>query len=386
MVALLLATTSVMALVTTVVVPAGASTLPGGLTVGPDGNLYSADFANGVAYRVTPDGDVSVFARGLLRPTGNAFDSLGRYYQSNFEDPASPGGPDTITRINRKGIASTFATNLVGPVGIAIDAEDVLFVAMCNANQVWRVDQAGVGAPFATSAQSFACPNGLTFDDIGDLYVVSFNNGIVVRVEPDGTTTDAAVIPGGGNGHVAYVAGSLYVTDRVGNRIYEVVLPRRKGAPTVRLFAGAGVPSSLDGENLVATMRDPNGMARNAAGDTLYTNEFGGAIRAIELDLPRPRKPNRFKAVSMTDTSVELAWKDRDRREEQFRVLMAEGRKGKFEVVATLPRNSTAATIDGLRPETFYQLRVVAANGTSESRPSRRLKLTTDTAPGREMP
>ncbi|NKB88193.1 MAG: hypothetical protein GKS06_08235 [Acidobacteria bacterium] len=360
--------------VITVVTPPGATNTPGGIAVDADGNLCSADFDGTVTFRITPGGAISVFAQGLFTPSGNAFDSRGRYYQSNYQDQANPGAPDTIVRVNSKGTQSTFATGLNGPVGIAIDPADTLFVAMCNANQVWRVDQTGTALPFAASS-SFNCPNGIAFDDIGDLYIVSFNNGIVVRLQPDGTTTDVATIPTSGNGHLVYVAGSLYITDRAGHRVYRVELPRREGAAyKVTAFAGSGVPGATDGAANAASLQLPNGIARNAIGDTLYVNQAGGLIRAINLELRRPGKPNKVRAVAAGTGSVELRWGDRDRREEGFLVQQAEGRRGDFVTVARVPWNTTSTIIDGLSAATLYQFRIVAANGTAESRPSKKVR------------
>ena len=61
-------------------------TLPaavGGVTVDRAGMIYIADFRETV-WKVTPDGQASVFATGFYGASGNAIDSRGNLFQSNF--------------------------------------------------------------------------------------------------------------------------------------------------------------------------------------------------------------------------------------------------------------------------------------------------------------
>lgn len=62
----------------------------GGMAVDADGNIYMADFGAALSappgtrvFKITPEGEVSVFATGLVGASGNAFDSKGDLFQSN---------------------------------------------------------------------------------------------------------------------------------------------------------------------------------------------------------------------------------------------------------------------------------------------------------------
>jgi sugar lactone lactonase YvrE len=233
----------------------------GGVAVDAIGNIYSADFRDRV-YRVTPFGEVSVFARGLYGASGNAIDAQGRLLQSNFSG-------NSISRIDRMGNVETFAEGLVGPVGVAIDpVKGDVYVCNCRGNTISRITSRGRAYPFA-KGDLFNCPNGITFGPDSNLYVVNFSDGRMLKILRNGRASEHAVIPGGGNGHVASMRGALYATSFRGHRIYRVDLDG-----SVTPFAGAGTPGEKNGAALEATFTFPNGIAVGPTGDRLYVNDY----------------------------------------------------------------------------------------------------------------
>ena len=245
----------------------------GGLSVGPDGNIYVADFgdflsgANGTTvFRITPEGNVSQFATGFQGASGNTFDANGNLIQANIAgnriDSVSPGGVVTT-------IAST---GLNSPVGVAIDSSGTIFVANCGGNSISSI-QNGAGTTFAIGAP-LSCPNGLTIDSDDNLYTANFNNGNIVRISPAGqmnvlaTTPGSTFRPSGGNGHITFANNRLYVVSNASAQVFELTLDG-----TLTVLAGDGSRGHNNGPAAQASFSSPNGIDLSADGQTIYLNE-----------------------------------------------------------------------------------------------------------------
>jgi hypothetical protein len=105
------------------------------LAFGPDHNLYvtgptTSSFDS--VYRVSQDGEVDIFYRGLGRPQGLAFDEEGSLYVA-----ASLAGRKGVVRISADKRADLFLSG-PGIVGLAFMASRALAVATTNA--IYRVD------------------------------------------------------------------------------------------------------------------------------------------------------------------------------------------------------------------------------------------------------
>ncbi len=277
-------------LVTTLVdeLPIGS----GGMCVDADGNIYTADFGTAlgaggvpgtVIYKITPDGQSSVFARGLTGASGNAFDSEGNLFQSNI-------AANTISKIDATGQVAMFSNvGLASPVGIAIDADDNLFVANCGNGTIRKITKGGESTQFAASTL-LNCANGIAIDTDGNLYVANFQDGNIIKFTPDGQASVFANIPGNGNGHITLVNNELYVVARLGHRIYRLSLQG-----SLSLIAGSGQRGLDDNSALLATFSLPNDLAASPDGKILYVNDVvnqtGGTIispvriRSIHLEL-----------------------------------------------------------------------------------------------------
>lgn len=233
----------------------------GGVAVDRVGLIYSADFRDTV-WRIYPDGRTEKFATGFYGASGNTIDAQGYLFQSSFAG-------NFISRVDRNGTLETWVDEgLSGPVGVTTNSKGELFVCNCQNNTIARVGEDRVARLFASS-DLLSCPNGITVGPEDELYVVNFNDGNMLRIDSTGAVSEFALIPGGGNGHVALARGNLYVTSFMGHQLYRVSM-----AGEVTLVAGSGQRQEVDGEGEEASFSFPNGIAAGPQGDRLYINDY----------------------------------------------------------------------------------------------------------------
>jgi sugar lactone lactonase YvrE len=155
---------------------------PTGMAFGPDGDIYISSRFDGQVYRLTAEGTASVFARELGVATGIAFDPQGYLYVGDREG--------TIYRVNRQGMATVFATLApsVAAFHLAFDSQGNLCVtnpSMSGYDAIHRITPDG---EIQALVSDLGRPQGLTFDDQGNLYVVAYYRGDagIVKITPQG--------------------------------------------------------------------------------------------------------------------------------------------------------------------------------------------------------
>ncbi len=239
----------------------------GGMDVDAEGNIYMGDFGAALGsapgtrvYKITPEGQVSVFASGLVGASGNDFDNEGNLYQSSIQ-----GG--IVSKITPDGVVSTFASGFSGPVGIAFDGESNFYVCNCSNHTISKVDMDGNVSLFSASGL-LACPNGIDIDENGNLYIANFNSGTIVKITPEGTASSFAVISGNNMGHLLIGGEFIYVIARGNNAIYRVNFQGQAS-----LFAGTGIRGLANGSLDQATFSLPNDMAFSPDGTKIYIND-----------------------------------------------------------------------------------------------------------------
>ena len=246
----------------------------GGLEVDADGNVYTADFGATLSsgppgtqvWRITPDGEVTVFASGLQGASGNTMDVQGRFYQANI-------AANSVSRIDSDGRAIPFVTEgLTAPVGLVFDLDGNLMVANCGAGSISRVAGDGSAELFVRDPL-LRCPNGLVRDEEGNFYVSNFMNGDVVRIGSGGDVSVLATIPGGNNGHLVYREGVFYVAARGNHQIYRLEMDG-----SFEVIAGSGGHGLADGPALEATLSYPNDLAFSPDGSVLYWNDVSAIV------------------------------------------------------------------------------------------------------------
>lgn len=255
----------------------------GGVALDLTGALYVADFGD-IVWRISTEGERTVFASGLYGSSGNTVDGEGNLLQSSYYG-------NYITRIDRTGHASRLAaTDLQGPVGLAVDRKSGdLYVANCNGNSISRITSDGASSIFARS-DLLKCPNGIAFGRDDTLYAVNFRDNHMLKIDRAGQVLPFATVSAKGLGHLCFKKDRFFVTAYASHELYQVMLD---GAVT-RLL-GNGQRGMVNGKGEQARLSFPNGIACDPWTPRLYINEFDSesdearSLRAVirEVILPK---------------------------------------------------------------------------------------------------
>lgn len=176
-----------------------------------------------------------------------------------------------IVRINTDdGSATTFASGLNYPEGMAIDHSGNLFVAEMTSGVIRKISPAGVVTPFVSNLGNYYL-SGLAFDAAGDLYVGANQYAgtyvsAVMKYGPSGNLLSTwswsyadPNAPLQMTGFVFDRAGNLIVADYSGNKLWSI--------------SPSGVPS------LITPMYvNPMGLALDAGGHVFVSNHASGTI------------------------------------------------------------------------------------------------------------
>lgn len=230
---------------------------PTNITLGPDGNLYVADYDNNVVRLVRPSGMTLTFTHqeNFSHPFGLAFGPDGTLYAQTDGDDTGRRDYEsgTIWRLDRRtGAATLLVRNIGRPRGLVV-IPDGRLVMVDNEHHVVRV------LDLAT----------LQITDLAgtrDLPGYADGVGAAARFDHpyDVVLTRDNV---------------LVVADQYNNRLRAITL---QGAVTT--YAGAGAPGSADGPRAAATFNRPQALAIDTAGDVFVTELAGFVVRRVAPD------------------------------------------------------------------------------------------------------
>jgi gluconolactonase len=166
-----------------------------GLALDAANNIYACDAAHAVIQRITPAGRVSTYCAGaagepMVLPNYPVFDQHGNLYVTDSGHWHQDNGK--IYKIALGGNAEVWSRKLTEfPNGLCLSADgNYLYVAMSvNPPRVSRVEirsDGSAGAVETVVELPRTVPDGLAFDDRGNLYISCYRPDIIYRFTPNG--------------------------------------------------------------------------------------------------------------------------------------------------------------------------------------------------------
>ena len=220
------------------------------------GQLYvSVGFFSGKILSFTPTGSQSTFATGLVLPYGLALDAAGNLFES--DNSSNNRGAGRILKFTPSGSPSLFASGLNSPDGLAFDASSNLFEADYNAfGGPYVINEFAPTGAKSVFATGLSFPVALAFDSSGNLFETDAGSGKIYEITPAGVRSTFAsnLNPVG----LAFdSSGNLYESDRGANAIFK--------------FAPNGTRSTF-----ASGLNFPYGLAFDSGGNLYESDGYGG--------------------------------------------------------------------------------------------------------------
>lgn len=190
---------------------------------GNDGNFYVPDRGIAALLKIEPDGTTHIFASGpdIVLPVTCI---------PNHDDTAwilSDMGTDKIMEVQYDGSyqvihdAASTGGLLSAPDGLAFDDDGNLYVANLGNDKIVKIDTQGIATEFAFDQQLIRAPGAIAIDGAGNLFVTSYDLHHVARFRLD--TGEGEIFAGPDQSKMAFPndlklsrSGGLVVSGRLG--------------------------------------------------------------------------------------------------------------------------------------------------------------------------
>lgn len=261
-----------------------------GLFVASDGTVFASNFGvfdpdlnmyNGTqVFQITRNGRISEKAGGFEAPMGGVQDSRGNFFFNTENNNDAVSG--VLVKVAPDGSSSQIGEIAGWPSGLAIDNDDVIYVANFFAPTLHKVLPDGTISVLATDDRLFGCV-GIDVDSEGNIITANFFTADILKVTQEGDVSLIATIPdttpGFAIGYMTIFKNDIYATGINENLIYKVSFDG-----TTEVFAGTGENGSADGKLNEATFSQPNGIAGDERKGILYISQFGTpGLRTIKF-------------------------------------------------------------------------------------------------------
>ncbi len=284
-------------------------------TVNPQGSTASVLFQYSTDLTFTPT-VATTLASGINSPYGVAVDDFGDVFFSECNNNA-------VEEVKPDGSIVSIGSGFDFPTGVAVDSHGDVFVADSGDGTIKEIK----GGLTTTVASGFGGATGLAVDAAGDIFVSLADDNSVVEVKLDGSkvTIDSGLaFP---QGVAVDSAGDVFVTAGLGGDVTEIT----PDGTIVTIGSGFGFPVGVavdtagdvfvadtdaaikeikpDGSTVtINSNNDPWGVAVSAAGDVFVTDEYDGNIAEVSppsvAASPSPVTGTGAQAVSATLTGL----------------------------------------------------------------------------------
>jgi len=198
----------------------GSTTSPGGITAGPDANLWFVEQSGNRVGRITINGALTEFSAGITAGSGP------------FDITAGPDGNlwftehegDRVARITFNGTVTEFAAGITAdaqPTGITAGPDGNLWFAEYHSDRIGQITPTGAVTEFSAGITAGSGPSDITAGPDGNLWFTEFNGGRIGRITPTGAVTEftAGITGNGSSGITAGPDGNLWFAEPDADRI-----------------------------------------------------------------------------------------------------------------------------------------------------------------------
>lgn len=237
---------------------------PSQVAVDAAGDVFVADSGLGkvLEFGTGATAPVSI-GKGLMAPTGVAVDGSGDVFIA--DNGTLIEVPNTTTGLNTAG-QSVIKAGLGTHTLLAADAIGDVFVADPDNQRVVRLRNNIVGMPLETDIPGFSQASAIASDGLGNLYVASGANLVVIT--PQGRV-NAVTTLSGATGLAVDVSGAVYVTSLSG---------------TVRIPSVGGTLNVANQTTIAAAATKPTSVALDLMGNAYVTDAATGKIDVVSVN------------------------------------------------------------------------------------------------------